>query len=100
MTNINVMAIMNIAAPNSPSGFLNKLAIAIILIAQLHTLNYWLTINHRGATANSPEPSAVAICCQAVTLFLIQKLIENHRCGSPRKNQTNDRCAQSIFQLW
>ncbi|OCF79452.1 hypothetical protein AS299_14920, partial [Citrobacter freundii] len=45
---------------------------------QLHALYYRLAINHRGATANRPEPTAVSIRLLAITLLLIQKLIENH----------------------
>lgn len=46
----------------------------------LHALYHRFTINHRGTAANRPDAGAVSVRSQAVTLFLIQKLIEDDGC--------------------
>jgi hypothetical protein len=56
-------------------------------LSQFHALHNRFTINHRCAAANSPDTAAIFVGREAVTLFLIQKLVKDYGCRSTSQYQ-------------
>jgi hypothetical protein len=60
-------------------------------LRQFHTLTNWLTVHQRGATANCPDSGTITVSRQAITLFLIQELIQNGGAEAPARTAPTQR---------